>query len=541
MEETYESHKSKENRRKFKILRKIKHILSSFYVTMMELELVGMPPPESLSFVPSAQDLGIKGVSEVLVRKQNEWEAVWHSNRRKLIGIELDEMEEGHREDIKSEMRRRSRDLYNKRREFLGCYKKATDMQKEVKKQEAKKSVCRICQKKNLPTKQLMDHNRICKKIEDIKKELLQVNQWLITECANTAPLKKLLEDTFKIGTQTGMKKTKGMESPSPMYRSILKSEKKFDIMKSGVGDKKVSVLIPEERKIDDIGDMKPKRSTPQIEMEETPKDRHASQNDKEELNTRVSNSPSLVLSNDNNTREATSSLSNNGEREPTVKEKAVHTNSNPYKSESDTEDEEVTKYKAELPLSKPSRFSMKYNKQKTMEDKTDGERGGDKIDVSSPDKKDVRVVELVTEECVSMEGDNNLIKDISVKDSVSMSSVEKNKEDHVGAFFDSERSSSSDSSDKSPQSMKQLQTIKKSRFDTASNNKVNKENRRKEKEVQIEKKKRASLEKEKEVEEREKRELEAKERVKREVEEREKKEKEELMHKDIEASSEGL
>jgi len=528
IEEAYKKGTSKDNKVRIKIFRRVKHVLSQFYSAMMELEVVGLPAPEALGRVPSAQDLGITNLTEVMMTRQNDWEAVWHSDRRKFVDLEIENVTENHRDIIMKERKMRSRELDLKRKDLLKLHARGTRFIKKEKELNCKKSVCRICQKANIPTKKLVEHNKNCKKVQDIKKELLKINQWLITECANTGPLKEAVENIFKLGGSSNLKKPSATDSPLPGQKSILKQDvnKRFEKLNLFPSDKKVNVIIPEDKKEDlkkqpaedcKDGKMKTKRSNSDLFED---KNGHRSSENLENQSADVKDKPKpsvlSVASKDSAEKESVdrNSQSSNNTNQNGVASAPNQQNLSVAATKAESDSDEDSRSRQEIQVTKPSRFSL-LNKASTQQQNGTKALDSNMIVPSKPEPIQTTADDMAIKPKPS---EAPAKEQISAKQSESADlSADQDDDDDdkppVGDFFDSD--SSSQKSEKSSMSGNPQKTKKSSYYLLAQ---------KKEPEKKTDKKAKKDVD-QKEKADRERREKETKEKILQELEDKQKKE----------------
>jgi hypothetical protein len=138
--------------------------------------------------------------------------------------------------------------------------------------------VCKICDKPNIPFAKLSSHSQTCKKIKEIRQELLKVNEWLIAECQKAAQLKdKLFKLTTPVPTDRKKKNfndTRSIQSndkgsklvqecmtPNPRTTRGFKNEKTFqpiaNIPKNKEGEKE-KAEVSKDQTAEDKKDKRP-------------------------------------------------------------------------------------------------------------------------------------------------------------------------------------------------------------------------------------------------------------------------------------------
>lgn len=176
-------------------IRRLKFILSQLYHCLVELESLAQ------QYDPSAVPAKLSEPSG-----RSIFDAAWNSGRKRYFDLVLESLPDPDRTSVMKERRQRLRKLDNQRAVYSRESIRGMGLHELEQKRATLLGVCKICDKPNIPFSKLATHSQTCKKIKEIKEELLKVNEWLIAECQKAAQLKDKL---FKLNTPAPVERRK--------------------------------------------------------------------------------------------------------------------------------------------------------------------------------------------------------------------------------------------------------------------------------------------------------------------------------------------
>jgi hypothetical protein len=234
IEDAFRRTTSKDNKVRLLTIRRLKYILSHLYTVLMEIEMVGKVRDPALQGIPSMEGITNKSVLSTLKIAPTPWEAFWRSGRKRYYDIYAEDLKGPSRTTLLEERRARSREYSKKKYEYIVESKKGAEIYKKEVEYNGRTGVCRICSKKNIPIKKLEEHNKNCKKIEDIKEELLKLNELLMIECKKAGEMK---ENTYKLTSKPNApskKKTEVKHQEADKKDKLDKQDTTMTTAKSG-------------------------------------------------------------------------------------------------------------------------------------------------------------------------------------------------------------------------------------------------------------------------------------------------------------------